>query len=311
VHVKLLYALAVDRHTRGKSTAHAVRQLCRPQEWLKNVFVLAPLLFSGALRHRAAVAAALAAVGCFCLWSSAMYCFNDVLDAAADRCHPRKRLRPVAAGRLARAWALVLSAGLALVASVAAWALLPLPFVIAGMCYLANAVLYTLVLKHRAIVDVLSIALGFVMRLLAGCVAIAVAPSAWLAVCGFSLAMLLGFGKRRLEIAHVLVGAAFRPALMAYTVAKLNLLLGVTASLCLLSYTLYTVAPTTIERHGTNRMVYTVPLVAYGIWRYVRKGQEGQHDGPIEVLLADWIFPTTIVLWLLLVLMLIYGKRLL
>lgn len=309
--MKLLYAWAVGRQARVKSTARAVWQLCRPQEWLKNVFVLAPLLFSGALRHRAAVAAALVAVGCFCLWSSAVYCYNDVRDAAADRRHPRKRLRPVAAGQLSPAWALWCCAGLALAAAVAAWALLPWPFVIAGGCYLANSALYTLVLKHHAIVDVLSIASGFVMRLLAGCVAIAVAPSLWLVVCGCALAMLLGFGKRRLEIAHVLVGAAFRPALLAYNVLKLNLLLGVTAAVCLLSYTLYTVAPTTIERHGTARMVYTVPLVAYGLWRYVLKVRAGQHDGPVEVLLGDWIFPTIGVLWLLLVLMAIYGPGLL
>ena len=109
------------------------------------------------------------------------------------------------------------------------------------------------------------------MRLLAGYVAIAVAPSAWMVVCGFSLAMLLGFGKRRLESAKVLVSAPFRPALMTYNAVKLNLLLGVTSSICLLSYTLYTVAPTTIERHGTDRLVYTVPLVACGLVRYVLK----------------------------------------
>src|SRR5262245_48610830 len=96
--------------------------LCRPQEWLKNVFVLAPLLFSGAFHHRGVVVAALAAVGCFCLWSSAIYCFNDVLDAAADRRHPRKRLRPVAAGQLSRTCALTLAAGLALAAAGVAWA---------------------------------------------------------------------------------------------------------------------------------------------------------------------------------------------
>jgi 4-hydroxybenzoate polyprenyltransferase len=174
-------------------------RICRPHQWTKNVFVLAPLLFSESIGKPEALLHAGLAFLCFCFWSSSVYCLNDLLDAEADRVHPRKCKRPIPSGRVAPWMAIALGLGLAVSASAIAILTLPPLFLVFGLVYLANSVLYCLLLKHRVIVDVLSIAIGFVLRLLAGCAAITVVPTSWILVCGFSLAMLLGFGKRRLD----------------------------------------------------------------------------------------------------------------
>jgi hypothetical protein len=151
---------------------------------------------------------------------------------------------------------------------------------------------------------VLCIAAGFVLRLLGGCAAIEVQPSSWLVVCGFALAMMLGFGKRRLEVGGQ--SLAYRPVLVSYSADKLNMLLSVTTSICLLSYMLYTVSPETVHLHHTDRLVYTIPFVAYGVFRYMFKVQEGRHDGPVEVLLKDPIFALNGALWVVAVFVVLY-----
>lgn len=286
-----------------------ILRLCRPEQWAKNVFVLAPLVFSGAVADLAALGASTVAIVCFCLWSSAVYCLNDVIDAPADRAHSRKRSRPIAAGRIRPPIAAAFAAGLVLVAFGIGSAAFPATFLLFGALYLGNSLLYCLVLKHRVIIDVLSIAAGFVIRILAGCAAIDVAPTSWILVCGFSLALLLGFGKRRLEIGVLSQAEAFRASLQAYSAEKLNILLGITASTCLLSYMLYTVSPETVRVHQTTKLVYTVPFVAYGTFRYIFKVQEGQHDGPEEVLVSDWVFGLNGLLWFLAVIAILYAPK--
>jgi 4-hydroxybenzoate polyprenyltransferase len=284
-------------------------RLLRPHQWTKNVFVFVPVLFSSRLMDSRAVTAASLACLSFCLLSSAIYVFNDLLDAKADRSHPRKKNRPIASGRISPALASLSIVGLlALSAVVAVGLSRTYWFFAAG--YLLNSVLYCLVLKHKVIVDVMGIAVGFVLRLLAGCAAIAVVPTSWIVICGFSLAMLLGFGKRRVEIAQEMTHQQ-RPALMSYSAAKLDLVLAVSTGICLLSYMLYTVAPETVQRHGTDRLVYTVPVVAYGLFRYLFKCQEGvQVDGPAELILQDWVFAATGVMWVLAVAAVLYSRSL-
>lgn len=287
-------------------------RLMRPKQWVKNVFVLAPLVFSGLSGNVEVIAAALWAMVCFCLWSSAVYCLNDILDAGADRRHPRKKNRPIPSGQVSLATAMLLAAALISGGFVLAWAFLPARFLWGGALYLANSVCYCLLLKQRVIVDVLSIAIGFVLRLLAGCWAIQVEPSSWILVCGFALALLLGFGKRRLEISISDQIVAYRPSLQCYSVEKLNLLLGVTSAICLLSYMLYTTSPETERVHNTNALVYTVPFVAYGVFRYLFKVQEGKNqDGPVEVLLGDPIFALNGLLWMASVVAVLYLRPLL
>lgn len=283
-----------------------VCRTCRPQHWAKNIFVLAPLLFSQSFSRPAAIVAGAMAFACFCLWSSAIYCLNDVLDAGADRQHPRKRERPVASGRLSVIFVLGLGFALAGAAGFLAVYALPIAFVLFGVAYLANSVAYCVRFKHKVIIDVLSIAIGFVIRLDAGCAAVAVQPTPWLIVCGFSLALLLGFGKRRLEIEALQEAVRYRPALQSYSVDKLNILLGVASSICLMAYMLYTISPQTIELHKTDKLLYTVPFVAYGIFRYVFKVQEGKYDGPVEILLKDSKFMLNGLLWLLSIFAILY-----
>src|SRR5262249_28826534 len=152
--------------------------------------------------------------------------------------------------------------------------------------------------------------IGFVVRIIAGCVAIGIGPSSWILVCGFSLALLLGFGKRRIELGAPANGTEFRPVLLSYSAEKLNLLLGITASMCLLSYRLYTVSPQTVGVHKTDKLVYTVPFVAYGVFRYLLKVQEGRHDGPVEVLLKDPVFFLNGLLWIGSIVLILYAPGL-
>ena len=289
-------------------------RLSRPRQWVKNVFVLAPLLFSGRLGNAVHLENAFLAFASFCLLSGAVYAINDVADARADRAHPRKRLRPVASGRVSPAVALALAAFLAAVGLALAYVLpgpdLPGPVVWVGAAYLANSLLYCLWLKYRVIVDVLLIAIGFVLRLLAGCAAISVVPSSWILVCGFSLALVLGFGKRRTEVANLSGRGDYREVLGIYDEAKLNMLVGICTAVCLMSYMLYTVAPETAQLHGTQNLVYTVPFVAYGLFRYAFKVMEGKGDGPTDILLRDPAFFAIGAIWAGSVVAVLYLDRL-
>jgi 4-hydroxybenzoate polyprenyltransferase len=272
--------------------------LMRPEHWVKNSFVAAPLAFAHlSMPAMDALRAAALATIAFCLMSSSVYCFNDVRDAPTDRAHPKKCGRPVAAGRVSPSTALLLAAALAAGAGAIAWIALPFGFAVAAAAYLANNILYTFVLKEKVIADVMAIALGFVLRLLAGSAAIGVVPSSWLLVCGFSVALLLGFGKRRVELT-LARPTAYRAALRMYTADKLDTVLGACTAVAMLSYILYTVSPETIRLHHTDKLVYTIPFVAYGLFRYVFKVQEGVGTGPVDILLSDRIFLLNGLLWI-------------
>lgn len=272
-------------------------RLLRPHEWIKNSFVLAPLAFVPEAA-RALWPQALAATAAFCLLSSAVYAINDVIDAAADRQHPRKRLRPVAAGTVRPAAAYALAA-LAATGAAAITVALPRPVLWLLLMYVANNVAYNVVIKQVLILDVMSIAAGFVLRLLVGASAIAVAPSSWLIVCGFSLALLLGFGKRRAELGLAgTSGAAFRKTLGRYTPATLDALLAVCIATTLLSYMLYTVAPETRAVHGTGALIWTTPFVAYGLFRFMFRVHDETGEGPTEIVYSDGVLILNGVLWL-------------
>ena len=283
-----------------------VFHLCRPAEWVKNLFVLAPLLFSPPQWTASGVSRAALATIAFCFWSSSLYCVNDALDAKADSQHPMKRNRPLASGRISTGVALAASVMLILIANAIGAILISWSFLFYGMLYLGNGFTYCLLLKHRVIIDVISIAIGFVLRLMAGCSAIDVVPSSWLLLCGFSLAMMLGFGKRRLEIGAAENATAYRATLISYDIPKLNMLLSVTCSICLMAYILYVVAPQTVALHHTDRLIITVPFVVYGIFRYTFKVQEGRHSGPLGVLAGDPIFALNGLLWLATVILVLY-----
>jgi 4-hydroxybenzoate polyprenyltransferase len=275
----------------------ALIRLARPTHWVKNGFVAAPLLFARPEHFGRAAGLAAIAVAVYSLLASAIYCFNDVLDAESDRAHPTKRARPIASGAvtpaLGVAWGLVLAvAALAL----AWWQLPPLFLAVLG-AYVVNNALYNLRLKQLAIADVISIATGFVLRLVAGAIAIGVVASSWLLVCSFSLALFLGFGKRRSELALAEPGRAYRKVLAAYSTSTLDSAMSISATLTLMCYMLYTIAPETQATHHTANLVFTVPPVFYAMFRFIFMVQAAKGESPEELLLSDGVMLGTGAAW--------------
>ena len=283
----------------------ALIRLARPTHWVKNGFVAGPLLFANPQDLDEAALKSAIAVAVFSLMASAIYCFNDVIDAESDRAHPTKRSRPVAAGLvpapLAVAWGALLAA-----ASIAlSWTQLPAAVLAVLGAYVINNALYNARLKTVAIADVISIAMGFVLRLVAGAIAIGVVASSWLLVCSFSLALFLGFGKRRSELALAEQGRVYRPVLKAYMPSTLDSAMGISATLTLMCYMLYTIAPETRETHGTGNLIYTVPPVFYAMFRFILKVQDARGESPEELLLRDRVMLATVAGWVGLVLVIL------
>lgn len=284
-------------------------QSLRPAQWAKNLFVLAPLVFGDLLLNgQAAIRAGLALLA-FCCASSAVYLVNDLRDREEDRRHPLKRLRPLAAGTLGIPTAVAAMAVLG-AAAIAIAVHLGWPFVRILGGYLLLNVLYTLWFKHMVILDVMSISLGFVLRVEAGGVAAGVDVSRWLFLCTTFLALFLAFSKRRHEIT-LLAGAAAgqRPVLDHYSPAFLDQMINVVTASSVVSYALYAVSPETERKFGTQDLVYTIPLVLYGIFRYLYlMYQRPAERNPTEAILRDPPFLINILLWGLAVLWIVYGR---
>lgn len=283
--------------------------LLRPRQWLKNGFVLAPLLFSGELGRPAAVRSALLATAAFCLISSAGYILNDLRDREIDRAHPRKRDRPLASGRMGRGGALALA--LASLAAAGAFAsLLPGTFAALLAAYFLWSGIYTLWLKHVAIADVLAIAIGFVLRVLGGSAALRVPASHWMLLCTFLLAAYLGTVKRKAELSALRdEPGQHRRSLVDYSPAVLDQAAPVLVSTAILSYALYTVAPETVARFGSDQLIYTLPLVVYGMLRFMQLAhadlqQAGEaslallSDRPLQICVSLWIAAVAAILYL-------------
>lgn len=281
----------------------------RPAQWAKNTFVLAPLVFAGRLADRPAAGRALLALAAFCLAASAVYLLNDLRDREEDRRHPLKRLRPIAAGEVSVPVAVASLAALAVAAGVAAWAL-GAGFLLVLAVYVALNVLYTLWLKHMVILDVMSISLGFVLRVEGGARAAEVDVSRWLLLCTIFLALFLAFSKRRHEIMLLADTAAEqRPVLDHYSTAFLDQMINVVTASSVLAYALYAVAPDTVAKFGSQDLVLTIPLVLYGIFRYLyllyqRPGERN----PTEAILKDPPFLINLAFWGLAVVWIVYRR---
>ena len=279
----------------------------RPDQWTKNLIVFAALIFAVKLLDPAALALASAAFLIFCVLSGCVYLINDVSDREADRQHPLKRLRPIASGALgagtALAWAIGLSAG----ALAAAYALRPL-FALAAAAYLALFVLYTRTLKHVVILDVMSIAIGFVLRAVAGGLVIGVPVSDWLLVCTILLALFLGLAKRRHEITMLADGASgHRRILEEYDPYLLDQMIAIVAAATLVVYIIYCASPETAERFGTRLLVLTTPFPIYGIFRYLYLVHRKHGGGsPSDLLLRDRPLLGCVALWGIAVVLIIY-----
>jgi 4-hydroxybenzoate polyprenyltransferase len=276
----------------------------RPRQWIKNLACLAGVIFSGRLfQPRALVEAALAVAG-FCLASSAVYLLNDVIDRPLDRMNPSKRDRPIASGVVPVSWALATAAALALGSMAVS---LRLPWLCAAILaiYLVMNVAYSARLKHAVLLDVGVIAFGFVLRVLYGVYAVEVKPTSWVVLCMFFLALFLGFAKRRGEMHLVGEGEPFRPVLAKYRMGYLDLLLGMTATMAILCYALYTVT----GYQGNATLVVTVPLVTYGVTRYMLLVMvHGEGDAPESLLVSDRVLMATAALWVALCVLIIYTK---
>ena len=274
----------------------------RPAQWIKNAVVPAAYFFawrdpsqSEHVQGWLPVAAEALAVACFCCVSSGVYLFNDIHDIAADRAHPIKRLRPLAAGLISVPAAFAAAAGLVL-AGVGGSFALPWAFtgVLAG--YFVMQVVYTLVLKRIPYVDVFVIATGFVLRAIAGATALTVRISPWLLLCTFLLALFLALCKRRHE--KVLLedgGDRHREALAGYDRDLLDIQIGITSSATVVCYAIYTLSAETVQRFGTSRLGLTIPFVVFGIFRYLELVYRHDEGGrPEKVMLTDKVLIATV-----------------
>jgi 4-hydroxybenzoate polyprenyltransferase len=269
----------------------------RPEQWLKNGFVLSPLVFSGKALMWDAQWRALASFAAFCAVASAVYLMNDVIDRSADRLHPRKATRPIAAGRISTRSALAVSAALGVV-GLAAGAIAGFQVTGVLLAYLALNVLYGTWLKNVVIVDVFVIAAFFVMRLVAGAVAVDAKPSIWLLLCGGLLALYLGFAKRRHELVLLGGGSPTHRAVLAdYSTTFLDQLSVVLLSVTIVSYIMYTLESDTARIVGSESLSYSTAFVLYGVLRYLYLVHRNEGGNPTETLLTDRSLLAAVVLW--------------
>jgi 4-hydroxybenzoate polyprenyltransferase len=291
----------------GRSLAFNLLISLRPDQWTKNLLVFAGLLFAKRLFDPASVADATAAFAIFCTLSGAVYLVNDIADREIDRRHPIKARRPIASGALpvtvaASSAAVLVGGGLAgafVVNNKLGW-------VAAG--YLALQVLYSTTLKHIVILDVLTIAIGFVLRAVGGAFAIDVEISQWLLVCTILLALFVALAKRRHELVLLADGATgHRPILGEYSAYLLDQMIAVVTASTLVAYIFYTISPETQEKFGTSLLELTIPFPIYGIFRYLYLVHRREGGGsPAELLLTDRPLLACVALWAASVAFIIY-----
>jgi len=269
--------------------------------------VFAALAFSKHLFERGPLLRSLLAFALFCALSGAVYLLNDVADVERDRLHPLKRLRPVASGRLAVRTAAMVAVGLSLAALGGSWLLGP-AFLAAAAAYLVLNLFYSFRLKEVVIVDVLAVSLGFVIRAIAGGVAIGAAVSDWLLICTVLFALFLSLAKRRHELTSLSSAATGHRAILAeYSPYLLDQMIGVVTASCLTAYAVYTTAEETREKFQTDHLSWTIPFVLYGIFRYLYLVHQKEQGGsPTDVLLTDRPLLLAVALWAAAVVTIIY-----
>ncbi|MFQ5647028.1 MAG: decaprenyl-phosphate phosphoribosyltransferase [bacterium] len=277
-----------------------VLEALRPKQWIKNLFVFAALIFSKHLTDLSDLFRVFLAFSAFCAISSSVYLINDINDKEEDRNHPEKASRPIASGRLKEKTAYKASLWLALGAVLGSWLLSPgLAAII--IIYFMVTLIYTFRLKQLVILDVMAIAIGFVLRVIAGGTVINVEISSWLLLCTLMLALFLALNKRRHELVLLDVNAAgHRAILEEYSTSFLDLMIAVVTACTLIAYSLYTISPETVAKFHTNKLFYTIPFVLYGIFRYLYLVHQKEGGGePAKVLLTDTPLIINGMLWFL------------
>lgn len=306
---------ATDRSSFSLSArVGAYIEILRPAQWIKNVVVLAAPAAGLQLASGAALARAGTAFLCFCLAASATYAINDVTDREADAIHPTKRSRPVARGAVPVSGALVLAIGLFAAAVVLSWSFLGRAVAGVLIAYFAMTLAYSLALKDHVILDVVLIAIGFVLRAWAGALAVGVVASDWLIACVFTLCLFMGFGKRRCEnvmIASRAEAGDHRRTLLRYTPDLLNHLITVSAGIAVITFLLYTMDATGHPApFHKQHLFYTLPLVVYGIFRFAMLTESGRFSGPTQIVLLDRPLLGVVLLWTVIALAIAYEHTL-
>ncbi|HXW16351.1 MAG TPA: decaprenyl-phosphate phosphoribosyltransferase [Terriglobia bacterium] len=301
-------SLPVESHaTHRRSTLRAVVETLRPQQWVKNGFVFAALIFSQSLTRWDRCRQVVLAAAVFCLVSSATYVLNDILDAPEDRHHPMKKLRPIASGRVSATTVGIVGAILGSIGLIAAWRL-NASFFGTIVAYLAINVLYSTFLKRIALVDVFVVAAGFLLRVIAGGLVIRVPISPWLIVCTTLLALFIALSKRRHEL--VLLGrraSDHRAILADYSPYFLDQLISIVTASTVVSYALYTLSPDVQSKFPGKRLELTIPFVLFGIFRYLHLIHHRDQGGnPTRSLFTDPVLLSVVLLWAASVIFIIY-----
>lgn len=281
--------------------------LLRPQQWIKNGFVFIGFFFAEQFTNFSLLYQVIIAAVAFCLASSCVYIFNDIADVKHDRLHPWKKERSLPSGKVTVSYALVLSTLLG-ISALLLGAYVSIKVAIMILCYLFINVLYSFWLKHIVILDVFCISSGFMLRIFAGTVGVNIPPSEWLLLCGLLLTLFLGFTKRRAEIkALANTGEEFRKVLSQYGSIFLDELISICAAGVIISYSLYTMSQATVGVHHTTGLIYTVPFVIYGVFRYLfllhtqNLGEDPSNDVVRDphmiVSVVGWAFTCVIIMY--------------
>ncbi len=285
----------------------AMLKAMRPKQWVKNLFVIAPIVFAKSLMVQEMALRSVAAFFCFCMAASCIYMMNDLSDIEADRAHPKKRFRPIASGEVSEKSARVATVALGILALTGA-ALLNLNTLAVVGGYIALQIAYTFALKRVPYVDVFCIALGFELRVLAGTFAIGVQPSVYLLIVTALLSLFLGFGKRMHELNQGKGNAAKQRSVLArYDARVVNALLQLTALATTGTYVMYTLDPHTREMFGTDYLAATIVFTEFGVIRFlelVRRSDDA--ESPTDQMLRDIPFILNLFLWAVAVVVVIY-----
>lgn len=298
----------------SKSSSIFLRDLIvslRPHQWTKNLIIFAALVFAKELGNVQHLLISIGAFADFCLLSGAVYLINDVIDYRQDSFHPTKRSRPIASGSLNRTFAMTSGIILYLTALIFAYLINPGFFLIA-LLYTTTTLGYSFYFKKIAILDVMAISIGFVLRAIAGGEAIQVEASFWLLFCTFLLALFLALSKRRHELVLLSADAVkHRTNLAQYSPYLLDQMIGVVTASCVLAYALYTVAPETVAKFQTDKLFFTVPFVIFGIFRYLYLVHQKHGGGiPSHHLISDKPLLISIILWIITCVGIIYSSHL-
>lgn len=286
-------------------------RLARPKHWVKNLFVLAPALFARELFHPEMLMAAVKAFIGFCLAASVVYIVNDMADAEADRSHPEKKYRPLAAGTVTSAEALVLL-GVLLLPAVLLALTMPTTYALILAAYLIMNLAYSFKLKEVILLDVFIIAAGFMLRVLGGAAAINAPVSSWIVLCTLFISLFLGFAKRRGELvsSQESGSASERKVLVQYSVDFIDQMLTIVAAGAVISYALYTVAPRTVQTFGTENLIYTTIFVLFGVFRYLHLVHTSEAtENPTNAVTSDPAILTVVILWVVTCVLIIYRAQ--